>query len=76
VLLSCCSAGTTDSPVNYSGVALQKPEGEEFESIAPGAPDIVWWCTEHCPVRETRVLFNFFCSFLLNPNFDLIIGLC
>jgi hypothetical protein len=39
VLDSRCSAGTPDSPVNYSGAALQKPEGEEFESIAPGAPD-------------------------------------
>jgi hypothetical protein len=42
---SRCSASTPDSPVNYSGAALQKPEGEEFESIAPGAPDIVRWHT-------------------------------
>jgi hypothetical protein len=42
---SRCSAGTPDSPVNYSGAALQKPEGEEFESIAPGAPDTVRWHT-------------------------------
>jgi hypothetical protein len=38
---SRCSAGTPNSPVNYSRAALQKPEGEEFESIAPGAPDTV-----------------------------------
>jgi hypothetical protein len=25
--------------VNYSGVCPEKPEGEELESIAPGAPD-------------------------------------
>jgi hypothetical protein len=31
--------------VNYSGAALQKHEGEEFESYAPGAPDTVWWHT-------------------------------
>jgi hypothetical protein len=62
------SGGTPDSPVNYSGAALQKSEGEELESIAPGAPD--------SPVRQTRVLFGFFCSFLLNPNLDLFIGLC
>jgi hypothetical protein len=31
--------------MNYSGAALQKPEGEEFESIAPGAPDTVRWHT-------------------------------
>jgi hypothetical protein len=42
---SRCSAGTPDSPVNYSGAVLQKPEGEEFESIATGAPDTVRWHT-------------------------------
>jgi hypothetical protein len=42
---SHCSAGTPDSPVNYSGAAVQKPEGEEFGSIAPGAPDTVRWHT-------------------------------
>jgi hypothetical protein len=31
--------------VNYSGVRPQKPEGEEFESIDPGAPDNVQWHT-------------------------------
>jgi hypothetical protein len=56
VLDSRYSAGTPDSPVNYSGAALQKPEGEELESITPGAPD--------SPVRQTKVLFGFFCSFL------------
>jgi hypothetical protein len=66
---SRCSAGTPDSPVNYSGAALQKPEGEEFSLYGP-------WGTGHCPVRQTRVLFGFLCSFLLNPNFDLFIGLC
>jgi hypothetical protein len=42
---SRCSAGTPDNPMNYSGAALQKPEGEEFESIAPGALDTVRWHT-------------------------------
>jgi hypothetical protein len=68
VLASRCSCGTPDSPVNYSGAALQKPEGGKFEVVRPWAPDN--------PVRQTRVLFGFFCSFLLNPNFDLFIGLC
>jgi hypothetical protein len=67
-LLAVALLGAPDSPVNYSGAALQKPEGEEFESIAPGAPD--------SPVHHTRVLFGFFYSFLLNPNLDLFIGLC
>jgi hypothetical protein len=68
VLDSRCSAGPPDSLVNYSGATLEKLKGEEFESIAPGAPD--------SPVCQTRVLFGFFCSFLLNHNFDLFIGLC
>jgi hypothetical protein len=67
-LASHCSVGAPNSPVNYSGARPQKPKGEELETIDPGAPD--------GPVRQTRVLFGFFCSFILNPNFDLFIGLC
>jgi hypothetical protein len=36
------SSATSDSPVNYSGVALQKPEGGKFEGVRPWAPDTVW----------------------------------
>jgi hypothetical protein len=36
---------TPDSPVNYSGVALDFPEGEEFGLKSPGAPDTVRWHT-------------------------------
>jgi hypothetical protein len=39
---SRCSAGAPDSPVNYSGAAPGKSEGEEIELIHPGAPDTVW----------------------------------
>jgi hypothetical protein len=35
---SRCSAGTPDSPVNYSGVAPQIPEAEQFRVDPP-------WCT-------------------------------
>jgi hypothetical protein len=42
-----CFAGAPDSPVNYSGVRLEKPESDEFSSVRP-------WCTGHCPVRQTR----------------------
>jgi hypothetical protein len=69
--------------VNCSGVRLEKPECEESKVDPP-------WCIRHCPVvhqtlsggtpdspvRQTRVFFGFFCSFLLNPNSDLFIGLC
>jgi hypothetical protein len=64
---SRCSAWCTGqsgdppySPVNYSGAALQKPEGEEFSLYGP-------WGTGHCPVRQAKVLFGFFCSFLFEP---------
>jgi hypothetical protein len=38
---------TPDSPVNYSGVPLEIPEGGKFELESSGAPDIVRWCTGH-----------------------------
>jgi hypothetical protein len=37
--------GTLDSPVNYSGVASQIPEGGKFGVDLPGAPDTVRWHT-------------------------------
>jgi hypothetical protein len=37
--------GTPDSLVNYSGVAFQKPEAEQFRVDLPGAPDTVRWHT-------------------------------
>jgi hypothetical protein len=40
-LASRCSAGTPDSPVNYSGAALQKPEGGKFEVVRPWVSDTV-----------------------------------
>jgi hypothetical protein len=43
--VSRCSAGTPDSPVNYSGVAPQKPEVEQFRVVLPSAPDSVRWHT-------------------------------
>jgi hypothetical protein len=66
------SGVTPDSPVNYSGVRPEKPEGEEFRVYGP-------WCTGHCPVAHWTVWcarpgsFGFFCSFLLNHNFDLLL---
>jgi hypothetical protein len=38
---SCCSAGTPDSPVNYSGAASHFSEDGEFNFSFPGAPDTV-----------------------------------
>jgi hypothetical protein len=39
------SGATPDSTVNYSRVALQKPEAEQFRVDLPGAPDTVRWHT-------------------------------
>jgi hypothetical protein len=44
-LASRCSTGTPDSPVNYSGAALQKPKGGKFEVVRPWAPYTVRWHT-------------------------------
>jgi hypothetical protein len=35
------SGAIPDSPVNYSGVALQKPEAEQFRVVLPSASDTV-----------------------------------
>jgi hypothetical protein len=58
---SRCSAGTPD----IAERGLRNPKVKSLKSIHPGAPD--------SPVRQTRVLFGFFCSFLLNPNFNLLL---
>jgi hypothetical protein len=75
-LIVVAPLGAPDSPVSYSGVRLEKPEGEEFELDPP-------WCIGHCPVAHRTVRcarpgssLVSFCSFLLNPNSDLFIGLC
>jgi hypothetical protein len=39
------SGATPDILVNYSGVALQKPEAEQFRVDLPGAPGTVRWHT-------------------------------
>jgi hypothetical protein len=52
--------------VNFSALAPEFPEGDEFELKSSGAPD--------SPVRQTRGAFG--CSFalLLNPTLGLFIG--
>jgi hypothetical protein len=47
-LIVVAPLGAPDSPVNYSGGRLVKPEGEEFEVDSP-------WCTGHCPVVHQTV---------------------
>jgi hypothetical protein len=64
--VSRCSAGTPDSPVNYSGAAPRKPEASKWELIHPSAPDTVR-CAR--PGQPSVV----FCSFYLNPFFDFLL---
>ena len=45
-LVTVSPLGTPNSPVNYSGVAPQKPEAEQFRVDLPGAPDTLRWHTE------------------------------
>jgi hypothetical protein len=82
-LCSHYSAGTPDSPVNYSGVAPRIPEGGKFRSWFPGAPDTVRWCIRHCPVAHRTVrcvrpghTLVVFCSFYLNPFLVFLLVCC
>jgi hypothetical protein len=60
--------GASDSPVNYSGAALQKPEGGKFEGVRPWSPE--------SPMRQTRVLFGFFLLLSFEPYLRSFIVLC
>jgi hypothetical protein len=59
------SGGTPDSPVNYSGAALEKPETTEFDHVRS-------WCTGQSGAPDQGTLGSF-APFFLNPNFDLIL---
>jgi hypothetical protein len=63
---SCCSAGTPDSPVNYSIEAIQILEGGKFGVGLPGAPDTVRCARPGLPSIV-------FCSFYLNPFLDFLL---
>jgi hypothetical protein len=53
--------------MNYSGAWPQKPEVEELESIAPGAPDTVRWHTGQSGAPDQGSL-RFLLLLFLNPN--------
>jgi hypothetical protein len=66
--------------MNYSGVALQKPEAEQFRVVLPGAPDTVPWCIGHCLVAHRTVRCArpgqpsvSFAPFFLNPILDFLL---
>jgi hypothetical protein len=66
---SRCSAGTLDSPVNYSGEPSKFPEGEEFSLECPGAPDTVRCARPGC-------LWVVFGSSCLNPFLVFLLAYC
>jgi hypothetical protein len=66
---SRCSDGTPGSPVNYSGGAPEKPEGEEFELVHPSAPDTVR-CARPGHTSVSFLLLSFEALLVL------LIGLC
>ena len=55
---------TPDSPVNYSGVPLEIPEGGEFELESSGAPDTVRWRTGQSGAPDQRSLRLLLCPFV------------
>jgi hypothetical protein len=69
------SAGAPDSPVNYSGERLKKPESGWFSPVQT-------WCTGHCPVAHRTVQCAspqhtwFLCFFGFGSLTCIFIGLC
>jgi hypothetical protein len=68
------SGGAPDSLVNYIGAPLRFPEGEEFSSESPGAPDTVRWCTGQSGAPDQGA-FGYPLLTLLNPFLGFFIGL-
>jgi hypothetical protein len=66
------STGTPDSPVNYSGARLEKPESGLFNPVRT-------WCTGHCPVEPRTVRCakpertRFLCSFVFEPYLEYLL---
>jgi hypothetical protein len=61
-VVAVASAGTPDSPVNYSGAPLEIPEGSEFGFDRPGAPDTVRWHTGQSDAPDQGAFRVVFCS--------------
>jgi hypothetical protein len=75
-LCSRYSAGTPDSPVNYSGVAPRIPEGGKFGVGFPGAPDTVRWHTGQSGAPDQGTLRLYFALFNLNPFLVFLLVCC
>jgi hypothetical protein len=53
---------TPDSPVNYSTLALEIPEAEEFSAKSPGAPDTVRCATGQSGAPDQEAFRDAFSS--------------
>jgi hypothetical protein len=51
-----------DSPVNYSALALEIPEAEEFSAKSPGAPDTVRCATGQSGAPDQEAFRDAFSS--------------
>jgi hypothetical protein len=77
---SRCSAGAPDSPVAHRTVQwiiaerlFWNPKVASSEWYDPGAPDSVRWHTGQSGAPDQSSFASFFCFFLLNPNFNLLL---
>jgi hypothetical protein len=73
---SRCSAGTPDSPVNYSRAPSDFPEGSEYNVECPGASDIVRWHTGQSGAPDQSAFWDVFSSFYLNPSLVFLLVCC
>jgi hypothetical protein len=73
---SRCSAGTPDSPVNYSGASSHFPEGGKFSFEFPGAPDTVRWHTGQSDAPDQGAFWDVFSSLYLNPSLVFLLACC
>jgi hypothetical protein len=60
------SGGTPDSPVNYSGARLEKPESGQFILVRYWCTDTIRWHTGQSGAPDQGTL-SFFAPLYLNP---------
>jgi hypothetical protein len=73
---SRCSAGTPDSPMNYSEVTSHFPEGSEFSVEFPRVPDNVRWHTGQSGAPDQGAFWDVFSSLYLNPYLVFLLVCC
>jgi hypothetical protein len=69
--VDCCSVGSPDSPVNYSGVTLRKPESGQFArclDLGTGQRLVRHWMHQYLFLLQTLYSSptHFLCWFMLN----------